>query len=199
MLYKSNSFSINLFIFFLGFIFFSLMTVLIFDALKNIKNNESKIVPHIIVSIFLFFALASLFYFLRTQIIIVTKNHLIVSYQFLPFSKKVLLDDIQGFKQTPKPVKYSRGLFEKQKIVYTMFETFIILKNDLKIRTYSLNDFEFNEIRKLVEKIKRGEGKYETEKSTGANFVFQNFSIILFLIICLFLVFGLSNALINKY
>jgi len=183
--------------FFLGFVFFSLMIWLTFDSLKNNQDKDSTIIVYVIDLIFLIFSLGSLFYFLKTQIIKVTENHLIVSYQFLPFSKKVLLNDINGFKQIPKPVKYSKG-FEKPQTIYTIFETFIILKNKNDIKTYALDDFEFNEVRKLVEKIKRREGKLEVKKLTTVEFIFQNFSVILFLIICLILVLGLSNALINN-
>ncbi|MEN4762261.1 hypothetical protein ABEG63_18175 [Chryseobacterium sp. C39-AII1] len=38
-----------------------------------------------------------------------TQDNLIISYQFLPFSKKILIEDIKEFKQLPKPVKYSDG------------------------------------------------------------------------------------------
>lgn len=196
-IYKSNSFSINLFIFFLGFIFFSLMIGLSYSSLERISDRDSKIVVYIMESVFLLFALGSLFYFLKTQIIKITQNHLIVSYQFLPSSKKISLDDIMGFKQIPRPVKYSKG-FEKQTTVYTIFETFIILKNGKEIKTYALDDFEFREVRKLVEKIKRKESTFEVNTLTAAEFVFQNLSVILFLIICLFLIIGLSDALINN-
>ncbi|MDR6920792.1 hypothetical protein J2Y40_001625 [Chryseobacterium sp. 2987] len=197
IIYKSSSFSINLVVFFIGFIFFSLMIGLTYRSLEQNQDGDSKIAVYIIDSIFLLFASGSLFYFLKTQIIKVTPNYLIVSYQFLPFSRKISHEDIRGFKQIPRPVKYSKG-FEKQTTVYTIFETFIILKNDKKIRTYALNDFEFREVRKLIEKIKRKEGTFEVKTLTTSEFVFQNLSVILFLIICLFLIAGLSNALINK-
>lgn len=173
------------------------MIGLTFRSLQRNSDTDSKIAVYIIGSIFLLGALASLFYFLKTQIIKITESDLIVSYQFLPFSRKVLLDSIKEFKQTPKPVKYSKG-FEKSKTIYTMFETFIILKNGSTIRTYALNDFEFEEIKKLVEKIKRKEGKLKVNSLTTAEFIFQNLSMVLFLIICLFLILGLSNALINN-
>lgn len=198
VIYKSNSFSVNLFIFFLGFIFFSLMIWLTFNSLKNHQDNDTRIAVYIIDSIFLVCSLGSLFYFLKTQIVKITENHLIVSYQFLPFSRKILIDNIKSFKQASKPVKYSRGLFYTVETVHTIFETFIILKNNKEVKTYALNDFEFNEVRKLVEKIKRGEGSLNVDKLTTVEFVFQNLSIILFLIICLFLILGLSNALINE-
>lgn len=197
VIYKSNSFSINLFLFFLGFIFFSLMIVLTFKSLERNLDTDSKIAVYIIDSIFSLGALGALFYFLKTQIIKVTENNLIVSYQFLPFSKKISLEEIKEFKQVPKPVKYSKG-FDKPTTVYTMFETFIILNNNKKIRTYALNDFEFKEVRKLIEKIKRKEGDFEMDTFATTQFLFQNLSIVLFLIICLFLIFGLSNALINN-
>lgn len=173
------------------------MIGLTYRSLEQNQDGDSKIAVYIIDSIFLLFASGSLFYFLKTQIIKVTPNYLIVSYQFLPFSRKISHEDIRGFKQIPRPVKYSKG-FEKQTTVYTIFETFIILKNDKKIRTYALNDFEFREVRKLIEKIKRKEGTFEVKTLTTSEFVFQNLSVILFLIICLFLIAGLSNALINK-
>ncbi|MCU7618520.1 hypothetical protein NZ698_15080 [Chryseobacterium sp. PBS4-4] len=164
VIYKSNSFSINVFIFFLGFIFFSLAIWLTFTSLKNHQDDNSRIVVYVIDFIFLIGSLGSLFYFLKTQIIKVTENYLILSYQFLPFSRKILINQIKGFKQKSKPVKYSKGLFDKAETVHTIFETFIILKNNEKIRTYSLTDFEFYEVRKLVEKIKRGIGHFDVEK-----------------------------------
>ena len=197
IIYKSSSFSINLVVFFIGFIFFSLMIGLTYRSLEQNHDADSKIAVYIIDSIFLLVASGSLFYFLKTQVIKITPNYLIVSYQFLPFSRKISLEDIRDFKQIPRPVKYSKG-FEKQTTVYTIFETFIILKNDKEIRTYALNDFEFREVRKLIEKIKRKEGTFEVKTLTPSEFVFQNLSVILFLIICLFLIAGLSNALINK-
>lgn len=197
IIYKSNSFSINLFVFFLGFILFSLMMAYTYSSLDQNSDTDSKIAVYMIDSVFLLIALGSLFYFLKTQIIKITSNELIVSYQFLPFSRKISLEDIMGFKQIPRPVKYSKG-FEKPKTVYTVFETFIILKNGKEIRTYALNDSEFREVRKLVEKIRRKEGNLEVDPLTTGEFVFQNLSVILFLIICLFLIAGLSNALINN-
>lgn len=197
IIYKSSSFSINLVVFFIGFIFFSLMIGLTYQSLEQNRDADSKIAVYIIDSIFLLVASGSLFYFLKTQVIKITPNYLIVSYQFLPFSRKISLEDIRDFKQIPRPVKYSKG-FENQTTVYTIFETFIILKNDKEIRTYALNDFEFREVRKLIEKVKRKEGTFEVKTLTTSEFVFQNLSVILFLIICLFLIAGLSNALINN-
>lgn len=172
------------------------MIVFTYRSLEQNADTDSKIAVYIIDFIFLVVASGSLFYVLKTQIIKITQNYLIVSYQFLPFSRKILLEDIKGFKQIPKPVKYSKG-FEKPTTVYTIFETFIFLKNGKEIRTYALTDFEFKEVRKLVEKIKRKEGDIEGKALTPAEFVFQNLSVILFLIICLLLIIGLSNALIN--
>lgn len=168
-----------------------------FDSLKNNEDEDTKIIMYVIDFIFFLGSIGSLYYFLKTQIIKITINHLIVSYQFLPFSQKVLIDDIEGFKQIAKPVKYSKG-FDTPQTVHTIFETFIILKNKNDIKTYALNDFEFKEVRRLVEKIKRKEGKLEVKKLTAVEFIFQNLSIIIFLIICLILILGLSNALINK-
>ncbi|WP_415326186.1 hypothetical protein [Chryseobacterium sp. MMS23-Vi53] len=197
IIYKSNSFSINLVIFFLGFILFSLIAGYIFKSLERNSDADSKIAVYILDSIFLIFALGSLFYFLKTQIIKITKNYLIISYQFLPFSRKILLEDIKKFKQIPRPVKYSKG-FDKPTTFYTIFETLIILKNGKEIRTYALSDFEFIEVRKLMEKLKRNEGTFEVDKLTTAEFIFRNLSVVLFLIICLILIIGLSNALINN-
>lgn len=197
VLYKSNSFSINLCIFFLGFVFFSLMIWYTFNSLENNQDKYSKIAVYVIDFIFLLGSIGSLFYFLKTQIIKITENHLIVAYQFLPFSKKVLINNIKNFKQIPKPVKYSNG-FEKPQTIYTIFETSIILKSNNDIKTYALNDFEFKEVKKLVEKIKRREGEFEAIKLSTSEFISRNFSILLFLIICLILIVGLSNALINK-
>lgn len=197
IIYKSNSFSINLFVFFLGFILFSLMMAYTYSSLEQHSDTDSKIAVYMIDSVFLLIALGSLFYFLKTQVIKITHNDLIVSYQFLPFSRKISLEDIMGFKQIPRPVKYSKG-FEKQKTVYTIFETFIILKNGKEIRTYALNDSEFREVRKLVEKIRRKEGNLEVDTLTTGEFAFQNLSVILFLIICLFLIAGLLNALMSN-
>lgn len=168
-----------------------------YSTLEQNPDADSKMAVYIINSIFLLFASGSLFYFLKTQIIKITPDYLMVSYQFLPFSRKILLEDIVGFKQIPRPVKYSKG-FEKQTTVYTIFETFIILKNGKKIRNYALNDFELKEVRKLIEKIKRKECTFDVKTLTAAEFVFQNLPVTLFLIICLFLIAGLSNALINN-
>lgn len=168
-----------------------------YSSLEQHSDTDSKIAVYMIDSVFLLIALGSLFYFLKTQIIKITHNDLIVSYQFLPFSRKISLEDITGFKQIPRPVKYSKG-FEKSKTVYTVFETFIILKNGKEIRTYALNDSEFREVRKLVEKIRRKEGNLEVDPLTTGEFAFQNLSVILFLIICLFLIAGLLNALMNN-
>jgi len=135
----------------LGFIFFSLITGYIYHSLEIHPDDDSKIVVYILISIFLIGALGSLFYFLKTEIMKATQDNLIISCQFLPFSKKILIEDIKEFKQLPKPVKYSDG-FGKPKTVYTIFETSIILKNRKEIKTYALNDSEFIEVKKLMRK-----------------------------------------------
>lgn len=166
---------------------------------ENLQKNESgsRIIIFIILLGFTFGSLGCLFYFLKTQIIRLTKKHLIISYQFLPFSKKILIEDIVRFNQIPKPVTFSRNLFDKGTIIHTMFETSVNLKNGKSIKTYSLNEFDFNEIRKLIEKVKRGESKIKIEKLTTRELIFQNLTVILFSIIMLILIIGLSNALIN--
>lgn len=156
------------------------------------------VVKLIIEIIFVAGALGSLFYFLKTQVVKITMDYLKISYQFLPFSRKILLTDILKFSQTSKPVKYSSGIFEKQKTIHNIFETTIFLKENITVKTMSLDNTEYKEILRLVEKIKRGEGNINQRKTNFAHFVFENFSMILFLIICCILVFGLSNALLNN-
>jgi len=172
------------------------MIWLTIKGLNDVVDKNTRIAIYVVDFVFLAFSLGSLFYFLKTQVVKLTNKHLIISYQFLPFSTKALIDDIIGFTQTPKPVTYSNSLFDEGSKIHTIFETFINLKNGDKIKTYSLNEFDFKEVRKLTEKIKRGEGKFEINKMTKIEFIIENIPILMFLIICLILIFGLSNALI---
>lgn len=196
VLYKTNSLSINLFIFFFGFVFFSFTIWYLFNTLKTNKEEDDIIAVYILSSIFSIGTLGCLFYFFKTQIIKLTDKSLIISYQFLPSSKKILIEDILGFTQTAKPIIYSNSLFDKGSTVHTIFETFINLKNGKKIKTYSLSEYDFKEVRKLVEKIKRGESKFEIIKLSTIEFLVQNLSVLLFLIVCLILIAVLSEALI---
>lgn len=197
ILYKSNSFSINVFTFFFGFIFFGLMFWLTSSSLPTTNQND-MVAKLIIEIIFATGALGSLFYFLKTQTIKITEDYLKISYLFLPISKKILLEDIVGFSQISKPVKYSKGLFDKQKTIHNIFETKIILKENIIVKTMSIDNFELKEVQKIIEKIKRGESKFTSRNLNFVEFVFQNITMVLFLIICLVLIIGLSNALINK-
>ncbi len=166
---------------------------------KGLNNNidkNARIAMYVIDFVFLIFSLGSLYYFLKTQIVKLTNKHLIISYQFLPFSKKILIEDIKGFIQTSKPVTYSNSLFDKGSKIHTIFETLINLKNGEKIKTYSLNDYDFKEIMKLTEKIKRGESKFQVEKISNIELVIQNIPMIMFLVMMLILIGGLYNALI---
>lgn len=165
-------------------------------GLNNTVDKNTRVAIYVIDFVFLIFSLGSLYYFLKTQIVTLTNKHLIISYQFLPFSKKVLIEDIIGFIQIPKQVTYSNNLFDKGSKIHTIFETFINLKNGKKIKTYSLSNYDFKEIQKLTEKIKRGESKFQVEKISNIELVIQNIPMILFLIMTLILIAGLSNALI---
>ena len=197
ILYKSNSFSINVFTFFFGFILFGLMFWLTSSSLPTTNQND-MVTKLIIEIIFATGALGSLFYFLKTKTIKITEDYLKISYLFLPISKKILLEDIVGFSQISKPVKYSKGLFDKQKTIHNIFETKIILKENIIVKTTSIDNFELKEVQKIVEKIKRGESNFTSRNLNFVEFVFQNITMVLFLIICLVLIIGLSNALINK-
>ena len=196
VIYKSSSFSLNLFIFFLGFVFFNLMIWLTTKGLNSNIDKNARIAMYVIDFVFLIFSLGSLYYFLKTQIVKLTNKHLIISYQFLPFSKKILIEDIKGFIQTQKSIIYSNRLFDKGLEIYTIFEIFINLKDGKKIKTYSLSDYDYKEIQKLTEKIKRGEGKFQVEKISNIELVIKNIPMILFLIMMFILIGGLSNALI---
>ncbi len=196
VIYKSSSFSLNLFILFLGFVFFSLMIWLCIDSLKTNKDEDDIIAVYTISSVFFIGAIGCLFYFLSTQIIKLTNKNLIISYQFLPFSKKILIDDIVNFKQKSLPVKHSRYLFDKGKTVHNFFETLIDLENGGVIKIYSLNEFDFKEIQKLIGKIRRGESTLQVEKISKIELVIQNIPLILFLIMLVILIGGLSNALV---
>lgn len=196
VLYKTNSLSINLFIFFFGFVFFSLIIWYLFNTLKTNKEDDDIIAVYILSSIFSIGALGCLFCFFKTQIIKLTNKSLIISYQFLPFSKKILIEDIVNFKQKPLPVKRSRYLFDKGTTVHTFFETLVKLKNDKEIKIYSLSEFDFKKIRRLMEKIERGQNQLEVDELAPVDFFSQNLSIIMFLIMMLILIGGLSKALI---
>ena len=198
VIYKSSSFSLNLFIFFLGFVFFSLTIWFLFNSLKTNKDKDDIIAVYTLSSIFFIGALGCLFYFLKTQIVKLTNKNLIISYQFLPLSKKLLIDDIVNFKQKPLPVKHSRYLFDKGSTVHTFFETLVKLNNGKMIKTYSLSDYDFKEIQKLIEKIRRGENKLQVEKISNIELVIQNIPMIMFLVMMIILIGGLSNALIFK-
>lgn len=196
VIYKSSSFSLNLFIFFLGFVFFSLTIWFLLNSLKTNKDEDDIIAVYTISSVFFIGAIGCLFYFLKTQIIKLTNKNLIISYQFLPFSKKLLIDDIVNFKQKPLPVKHSRYLLDKGKTVHNFFETLIDLEDGGVIKIYSLSEFDFKEIQRLIETIRRGESKFHAEKISNFELVTQNIPLILFLIMMVILIGGLSNALV---
>lgn len=196
VLYKTNPLSINLFIFFFGFVFFSLIIWYLFNTLKINNEDNDIIVFYVIISIFSIGSLGCLFYFLKTQIIKLTNNSLIISYQFLPFSKIIPIEDIEKLSQEPRPVKYSRYAFDKGTTVHTFFETFVSLRNGEIIKTYSISEFEFKEIKKILDKFEINESLVEFKRQTSKQIISQNLSIILFLIMILILIAGLSNALI---
>ena len=178
--------------------FFSLTIWFLFNSLKTNKDKDDIIAVYTLSSIFFIGALGCLFYFLKTQIVKLTNKNLIISYQFLPLSKKLLIDDIVNFKQKPLPVKHSRYLFDKGSTVHTFFETLVKLNNGKMIKTYSLSDYDFKEIQKLIEKIRRGENKLQVEKISNIELVIQNIPMIMFLVMMIILIGGLSNALIFK-
>ena len=184
--------------FVIGIVFCGLMIKLIFLKLYPTKNIEEHYAFLITVSLFGIMILGCLYYLFKIQILTLTKENLVLSYLFFPYKIKIKFDDIKQIRQISKEVKTSGTLFSEGIHITNSFETYIDLENGKSIKTYALNKYEYQEVLKLIRKIKTGEGKLEVNKLPKILFFIENISAFLFIILSLILIIGLSNALFFK-
>jgi len=181
--------------FVIGIVFCGLMIKLIFLKLYPTKNIEEHYAFLITVSLFGIMILGCLYYLFKIQILTLTKENLVLSYLFFPYKIKIKFDDIKQIRQISKEVKTSGTLFSEGIHITNSFETYIDLENGKSIKTYALNKYEYQEVLKLIRKLKTGEGKLEDCKLPRILYFIENISAFLFLILALVLITGLSNAL----
>ena len=127
-----------------------------------------------------------------------TKENLVLSYLFFPYKIKIKFDEIKQIRQISKEVKTSGTLFSEGIHLTNSFETYIDLENGKVIKTFALNKYEFQEVLKLLRRLKTGEGKLNSFKLPKILFLIENISAILFIIIFLVIVSGLSYNLLFK-
>lgn len=188
--------------FLIGIVFCGLMIKLALNSFISQNNGVSKISNTVefysflaIIIGFLVIILGALFYLLKIQILTLTNEHLVLSYLFFPYKIKIKFDDIKQIRQISKEVKTSGTLFSEGTHITNSFKTYIDLENGKSIKTYALNKYEYQEVLKLIRKLKTGEGKLEDFKLSRILYFIENISAFLFLILALVLIIGLSNAL----
>jgi len=188
--------------FVIGIIFCGLMIKLALNSFISQNNGVFKISNTVefysflaIIIGFLVIILGALFYLLKIQILRLTNEHLVLSYLFFPYKIKIKFDDIKQIRQISKEVKTSGTLFSEGIHITNSFETYIDLENGKSIKTFALNKYEYQEVLKLIRKLKTGEGKLEDFKLSRILYFIENISAFLFLILALVLIIGLSNAL----
>ena len=187
--------------FVIGIVFCGLMIKLALNSFISQNNGVFKISNTVefysfltIIIGFLVIILGALFYLLKIQILRLTNEHLVLSYLFFPYKIKIKFDDIKQIRQISKEVKTSGTLFSEGTHITNSFETYIDLENGKSIKTYALNKYEYQEVLKLIRKLKTGEGKLEDWKLPRILYFIENISAFLFLILALVLITGLSNA-----
>ena len=191
--------------FVIGIIFCGLMIKLALNSFISQNNGVFKISNTVefysflaIIIVFLVTILGALFYLLKIQILTLTNEHLVLSYLFFPYKIKIKFDDIKQIRQISKEVKTSGTLFSEGTHITNSFETYIDLENGKSIKTFALNKYEFQEVLKLLRKLKTCEGKLNAYKLPKILFLIENISAILFIIIFLVIVSGLSYNLLFK-
>ncbi len=187
--------------FVIGIVFCGLMIKLALNSFISQNNGVFKISNTVefysflaIIIGFLVIILGALFYLLKIQILTLTNEHLVLSYLFFPYKIKIKFDDIKQIRQISKEVKTSGTLFSEGTHITNSFKTYIDLENGKSIKTYALNKYEYQEVLKLIRKLKTGEGKLEDWKLPRILYFIENISAFLFLILALVLITGLSNA-----
>lgn len=187
--------------FVIGIVFCGLMIKLALNSFISQNNGVFKISNTVefysflaIIIGFLVIILGALFYLLKIQILTLTNEHLVLLYLFFPYKIKIKFDDIKQIRQISKEVKTSGTLFSEGTHITNSFKTYIDLENGKSIKTYALNKYEYQEVLKLIRKLKTGEGKLEDWKLPRILYFIENISAFLFLILALVLITGLSNA-----
>ena len=104
-----------------------------------------------------------------------TKENLVLSYLFFPYKIKIKFDEIKQIRQISKEVKTYGTLFSEGIHLTNSFETYIDLENGKSIKTFALNKYEFQEVLKLLRKLKTGEGKLNSFKLHKILFIPQQF------------------------
>ena len=184
--------------FVIGIIFCTLMIKLILNSNFSLNNSEEFYIVLILILFFLVIIIGCFYYLLKTQILTITKDNLVLSYIFFPFKMKIKFYEVKQIRQISKEVKTSGTLFSEGIHLTNSFETYIDLENGKSIKTFALNKYEFQEVLKLLRKLKTGEGKLNAYKLPKILFLIENISAILFIITFLVIFLGLSYNLLFK-
>jgi len=192
---------------FTGTFFFSsiLFSILTFINISNINNYENATF-YIYLTIILVCALiagVSLFYLLRTKVIVLTKSQLIISNFFFPNRQHYNLSEIRTIKRSEKKVTSylpdsSLPLDDSDKYTISTFNTTIEIIDNSSIIINGIGNLEFKYLRKALLTLKEGKSQFKKIKSRKTNYLLDNLNGVFLNLIWLLLVTCITYSLISS-
>jgi hypothetical protein len=177
--------------YFLGFVFFGLLTWLTWTMLSVSKSW----IVLFLTGLFSITSLLSFYYFISIKIAKLTTSEVIIAYLFLPIQNRFLLSEIGDISQKTKTIDtkspFSVGFSFAS--VTTNFE----LSNNKILKVSSIGNMEFEELKKGFNKLKNGNHHYIAPKQSFLLYLLDNLDGLLWVVVTLVVTIGLGHALLN--
>ena len=178
-----------------GFIFNLLMAILSLQGAKG----ENSIWGYLFFAIFLVWSIAFLYYLVKIKILIITKSELIIKNYLFPKKRAVKLEEIKKIKQKVELSKlYFSDRFSASPYKFRNCKTNLELKSGETYELISVTEFEFSNLKELLVKIKRGEGKIKKPEKHFVLYLLENGLATIGFFIANLLNLGLMYALIQN-
>ena len=174
-----------------GILFFSSIAFYIYNSEWILDDNSDKILIWILLSLFIFFALGSLYMLLNSKKVILTGETLTISYPLLFYKKNIDFDNVNKVREDNYKVKSSHNFSTIE--VYNGKKTIVELFDSKKIVISSFEVTNYKNLAKNLRNITKSYYKINLEDDTIKNT--QGYGWLVFILI---LTFGLIISIIQK-
>lgn len=178
----------------LGFIFFGLL----FWLTKSGITDDYNTAVITVMVVFAGLSLICLFYFVSIKTLKLTTDSFEIKWLLLPFRQAYSLNDISSITQTKKAISAVYGVAWTSRYIYTDITTIINLTDKRTIKINSVGELDFEELRKVFEKLKRGEGKVKVQRKNIMLYLLDNIDGLFWVILLIILTTGLAYGLLTR-
>lgn len=183
----------------LGFVFFGLLSWLIWIGL----NGKNNLLAWVLLGCFLLGSLICFYFFISIRTVSLTNRSVIFSYILLPFKQVYSFPDIKSVSQNSKTVEalidetYAAANFNTTYLYIDLVTTFdLTTKKQIKLN--SIGKLDYREFVSRYNKLKNGEGKIKEQNQSIALYVIDNVDGLMWIVLLFIVTTALAVGLLTR-